>query len=43
MQVVAEERRGSNGGYPGFTEPGTVPDVSTMAQLDAFQAELAGA
>lgn len=24
-------------------EPGTVPDVSTVAQLDAFQAELAGA
>ncbi|MDF4211104.1 hypothetical protein P2W50_31120 [Pseudomonas protegens] len=25
------------------TEPGTVPDVSTVAQLDAFQAELVGA
>ncbi|MNJ39998.1 hypothetical protein D3C77_348820 [compost metagenome] len=24
-------------------EPGAVPDVSTVAQLDAFQAELAGA
>lgn len=25
------------------TEPGAAPDVSTVAQLDAFQAELAGA
>lgn len=24
------------------TEPGVVPDVSTVAQLDAFQADLAG-
>lgn len=24
-------------------EPGVLPDVSTVAQLDAFQAELAGA